>query len=274
MTGASVANTSTRIYKVTDINFFPADTVTYFDSYFVLNRSGTNEFFLSAQNDGTTYPPLSFDNAQVNPDIVVAVTTVHEILLIFGERSIESWYNAGAPGFPFQRYDGATIERGCIAALSIIKEDNTIFFLGDDKIFYRLMGVRPLRISTYALETAWSRYERVDDAFSFSYTTEGHKFIILTFPTGMSSWAYDTSTELWHERDSLAQGTQTQSIHRWRGNCSVIAYGKSLIGDLLLQGIGEVNWLDFLEFDTQIIGQCISPPYRGDRKGYLSADLN
>lgn len=264
--GAPISNTTTRIYKVEDINFYPADTVTYFDNYFVLNRSGTNEFFISAVGDGTTYPPLAFANAQVNPDIVVAVVAVHEVLCIVGERSIERWYNAGAAIFPFQRYDGSVTERGCIAPLSIIKEDNTLFLLGDDKIFYKLEGVRPLRVSTHAIETAWSRYPRVDDAFSFSYTTEGHKFVVLTFPSGMNSWVFDITTNLWHERDSLAQGSQVQSIGRWRGNCSVIAYGLSLIGDLSLQGIAKVDWTNFLEFGTQIIGQCISPPYRGDRK--------
>src|SRR5262249_36304767 len=112
LAGAPISNTTSRIYPVEDINYYESSTVTYFDNYFVLTRKNTNEFFLSQVGDGTTFPGLSFASAQVMPDNIVGAIADHQMLLIFGERSIETWYNAGAQaaaGFPFQRYDGATI---------------------------------------------------------------------------------------------------------------------------------------------------------------------
>ena len=81
-----------------------------------------------------------------------------------------------------------------------IKEDNSVFFLGDDLIFYRLDNGIPRRISTHAIEDAWRGYTLVSDAYTMSYSYEGHKFIVLTFPTANATWVYDISTNLWHER--------------------------------------------------------------------------
>jgi hypothetical protein len=277
LAGAPVSNTTSRIYPVEDINYYEASSVTYFDNYFVLTRKDTNEFFLSAVGDGTTFPGLSFASAQVMPDNIVGAIADHQMLLIFGERSIETWYNAAGTDFPFQRYDGATIERGCAAVGTIMKEDNSVFFLGDDKIFYRLQGVTPIRLSTHALETQWAHYDKIFDAFAFPYSIEGHKFINLTFPSGdtspngSSTFIYDTSTKLWHERDSTVDvpPNVTDGIHllgRWRGNCSVNAYNKTLIGDFLSNNLAIVDINTYAELGKPIYGQIASPPYRDDRK--------
>lgn len=277
LAGAPVSNITSRLYPVEDINYYEASTVTYFDNYFVLTRKDTNEFFLSAVGDGTTFPGLSFATAQVMPDNIVGAIADHQMLLIFGERSIETWYNAAGTQFPFQRYDGATIERGCSAAGTILKEDNSVFFLGDDKIFYRMQGATPVRLSTHALETQWANYEKILDAFAFSYSIEGHKFICLTFPSGeappngSSTFIYDTSTKLWHERDSTVAlppdvTNGVNLLGRWRGNCAVNAYNKTLIGDFLSNNLGIVSIETYAEFGVPIYGQVSSPPYREDRK--------
>ena len=47
-TGGWVWNPSTSTYTaVNSPAFFPANTITFFDEYFVFERAGTNEFFLS-----------------------------------------------------------------------------------------------------------------------------------------------------------------------------------------------------------------------------------
>ncbi|MEK6849120.1 MAG: hypothetical protein AABY01_00970, partial [Nanoarchaeota archaeon] len=53
----------------------------------------------------------------------------------------------GREHFPFERVPGAVIERGLGAKYCIAKEDNTVFFFGDDRVFYRLNGLNPTRIS-------------------------------------------------------------------------------------------------------------------------------
>lgn len=245
-------------------NFFAAKTVTFFDNYFVFDRTGTNRYFISASLDGTTYSALDFASAAVNPDFVMATVNQQENLLIFGEETIETWYDSGDVNFPFNRYDGATIERGCAASLSIIKEDNSVFFLGNDIIFYRLNGVIPVRISTHAIEYAWSKYTSVSDANVYSYTWNGHKFVVVNFPSGPATWVYDIATNLWHER--ISYDANNNSLGRWRGGVQCNAYGKVMIGDSFNGSVGYLSDTTYTEYGNPITATLIGPIIHSDRK--------
>jgi hypothetical protein len=192
--------------QITAPDFLPANTVIYFDNYFITDRNLTNEWAISALGDGTQWSGLDVAQAQANADLVLAVVNYHEQLLIFGQKTVEVWYDSGAANFPFQRYDGAFVQRGLAAPLALVQEDNTVFWLGEDGLFYRLVGYTPQRISTFAMETAWGQYETISNATAFVITIEGHKFIFLTFPDGPATWCYDISSgteePLWHERES------------------------------------------------------------------------
>lgn len=251
--------------QIADGDFNAANTVTFFDGYFVFDWAGTNKFFSSDFGDATSYDPLMFASADVQPDLVLGVINHHETLHIFGEESIELWFNAGAVDFPFQRYDATVIERGCGAASTIVKEDNALFFLGDDHVFYRLSGVTPVRVSTHALEQAWAGYDAVDDAFAFSVRHEGHKFVTITFPTGNATFVYDVATGLWHERATFdASG----GMNRWRVNCTAHAFEKTFVGDGSSGRIGHVHSNVYTEFDDELGIHVVlsSPPIHQDRK--------
>lgn len=249
---------------ISDPNFHPANTVTFFDDYFVFDWAGTNKFFISSPLDGTTYSGLDFASAEVNSDFVIATVNQQENLLIFGERTIETWYDSGAVDFPFLRVNGGTIERGCGAAQTIIKEDNAVFFLGDDLIFYRLGGIQLQRISTHAIEAAWQQYATASDAFAFSYSFDGHKFISVTFPTGNATWHYDIASGLWHERESLDMNLR--NLGRWRGCTHARCYNQDFIGDAFSGKIGTLSSTSFTEFGNQMQMLLVSPPLHNDRK--------
>jgi hypothetical protein len=204
--GAIAIDPNVVLGQITAPAFIAANTVTYFDSYFCFDGAGTNTWFISNLGDGTQYQGLDFASAQADPDFVLALINYHEQLLIFGEKTIEVWYDSGAANFPFQRYDGAFIQRGLASPRAVVKEDNSVFWLGEDGIFYRLNGYQPVRISTFATEHAWAGYGNLANTSAFVITIEGHKFIFLTFPQGPATWCYDISSgveqPLWHERVS------------------------------------------------------------------------
>lgn len=249
---------------ITDPAFNPAKTVIFFDNYFVFDWFGTNQFFISNTLDGTTYDALAFASAEVSPDWVLATVNQQENLLIFGQDTIETWYDSGDVNFPFNRYDGATIERGCAAALCIVKEDNSVFFMGDDLIFYRLNGVVPTRISTHAIEWAWSQYPTVADATIWTHTWQGHKFLVLTFPSGNATWVYDIATNLWHERISFNESNE--SMGRWRVSCGIDCYGMILVGDAYTGNIGFLDSTVYTEYGNLSQAYMISPAIFSDKK--------
>lgn len=201
--GAIIVDPNNKLAAITAPAYQPAATVQYFDGYFVLEAANTRQFFISGLNDGTQYSALDFATASANSDVVKAVVVYHEQLLVFCSFHTEVWWDVGNVNFPFQRYDAALIARGLIAPYAVCSEDNTVFWMGDDGIFYRLEGFLPKRISTFATEHAWANYpNKYLDASCFVLNQEGHKFIFVNFPSAPATWCYDISSGLWHRRVS------------------------------------------------------------------------
>jgi hypothetical protein len=104
----------------------------------------------------------------------------------------------------------------------------------------------------------------VSDAYSFSYTFDGHKFVVVVFPTANATWVHDIATGLWHERDSW--DLNNNNYGRWRGTCALKAFGKVLVGDFYS---GAVSYLDsgtFTELGNTMRALMTSPPLQNDRQ--------
>lgn len=193
--------------------------VVYMDGYMVWTVYNSDQFIISALNDALTYDPLDVATVEGDPDNIVGVVNNHRELQFFGERTIEIWYNAGTADFPFARQGNAFIERGIIDRDSLVKIDNSVHFVGEDRIVYRLNGYDPVRISTHSIE-----YQLRDASWwrAFTHTSAGHKWYVLN--TDVGCYAYDMATGAWAKRKSLDKVN-------YRGGCSVPIYGKTMIGD-------------------------------------------
>lgn len=256
------------VVQITDNNFFPSNTVTFFDTYFVFSRRGTRIFFLSEANAVEPFDGVLFATKEATSDLLLGIANSHEQLYLFGEARTEVWYDAGnaPPAFPFQRSDGSIIQRGTLSYSSIVLEDNTLFFLGDDGIAYRLDGVRPDRISNHAVEAQWATYSTLTDCQALIYTIFGHKMLTMTFPSARATWVCDLATKRWHERESWLGSNADASIGRWRVGSSITAYDRVLVADTLSGAIEQLNLNVFTEFGNPIRGLIIGPPIHNDRK--------
>ncbi len=259
---------ATGVQQIVDPNFYPADVVVYFDGYFVFNRSGTKEFFLSPLFGVVPLDGSMFASKESTPDNLLSIINTHEQLILFGQTRTEIWFDAGntPPTFPFQRYDGAFIQRGIIGPAAVCLEDNTTFFLGEDGVFYRLEFTLPLRISTHATEKAWQSYPTMSDCRCFSYTVEGHKFITLQFPTAAATWVYDVATGRWHERESWYGDNADTSIGRWRVNGAINVFNGWIVSDYLTGQLGRLSFNEYTEWGSTMRGLVTSPPIQADRQ--------
>lgn len=246
---------------IADADFHAAETVAYMDGRFVFDRSETNEFFISDTLDGTAYSDL-FASAEWKSDNVLAVLNHLQTLYVCGAKTIEPWYSSGAANFPFQRIEQAAIDRGISGPHAALSEDQKLFLLGDDRVLHKIAGGQIVPISTDAINEAWQDYARVSDAHLFPYKYDGHRFVAVTFPSIPATWVYDINTGLLHERASW--DINNRSLGRWRGNCAIEAYGKTLIGDAVSGRIGYLDKNTFTEFGNTIQAELISPPIHGD----------
>ena len=209
-----IYTTTGGLVEITDSGYPGADTVTFIDGFFVFNNKNeaqNGQFFVSALNDGTSFNALDFASAERYEDRIVRVFADHSQLLLFGEESIEIWFNSGAADFAFSRAQGSVIEQGLGARWSIEKIDESVMWLDQDGIVRRMNGLTPARISTHAVENAIAKSDW-RNATSFSYVAEGHEFYVLTCPaaelsqTGITA-VYDAASQTWHERKSYGQDT-------------------------------------------------------------------
>lgn len=250
-----VVDTANTLTQITDSDFQISSSVTHIDSYWVYSVADSKTFFLSNLNNALAYSALDTADKEASPDEIRAVFRDHRELWVFGKETTEIWYNAGDLDFPFTRISGAFIERGCLAAKSIASDDNTLFWLGDDKIVYRAAGYSPQRISTHAIEEAIQNETSPEDAFSFVYTVRGHKFYVLRFEN--CCFEYNLATQRWNERQSF-------DLPTWRANAFANAYGKNLVGDSQTGRIYELDPDTFDENGETIQRIAAFPPVGDD----------
>jgi hypothetical protein len=224
-------STTEEFSQISDADFPGAVTVGYLDGYFVFNEPQSQRVWVTSLLDGTAIDPLEFASAEGSPDQLVAAIVDHREAWLFGTNSIEVWYDAGGADFPLQRIQGAFNEIGLAAAYSVAKLDNGLFWLGSDSrgqgIVYRSNGYTGKRISTHAVEWQIQQYGDISDAIGYTYQQDGHAFYVLVFPSEDTTWVYDVSTELWHERAGFYEG----QFVRHRGNCQMAYNGEVVIGD-------------------------------------------
>jgi hypothetical protein len=217
--------------QITDPDFPGAVTVGYLDGYFVFNEPDSQRMWVTALLNGLDVSPLDFASAEGSPDGIVALCVDHREVWVFGTDSVEVWYDAGLQDFPLQRIQGAFNEIGCVAAFSVAKLDNGLFWLGTDArgqgIVYRANGYTGTRVSTHAIEYAIQSYGNISDAIAYTYQQDGHAFYVLTFPSANTTWVYDVATQAWHERAGWSNGSFT----RHRSNCQCNFQGNTVVGD-------------------------------------------
>lgn len=218
--------------QIRDPAFYGADRVAYLDGYFIFNKPGTQEFYIS-ELLGINFDALDFASAEGAPDLLVSLIADHRELWLFGEASTEVFTNTGNVDFPFERSGNAFLQQGCAAKHSPVRMDNSVFWLGQDEngaaIVWRADGYRPARVSDHNIERAIQGYATISDAIGYSYQQEGHTFYVLTFPSANATWCLDVATGEWHERAYL--DPDTGELGRHRSNCMMYFGGEHVVGD-------------------------------------------
>ena len=238
----TVAKTFTRI---TDAGYPGGKSAIFIDSYIVQIEPAGRYAFNSGVADATSYNTLDRFTSEVSPDLLVGLAVVNNELVMFSQTTTEFFEDTGATEQPF-RTKNITMTRGCASGFSIVNVDNTLYWLGNDGIFYALNGYQPMRVSTFPIEQEilgndWSQ------CFGFVYESRGHKICYWTFPDG-KTWGYDVASRVWHRRASYGSD-------RWRLNSLTYWNNQWIAGDAYSGVLWTLDWDFMLEGDTPYICQ-------------------
>ena len=208
---------TTILYNGISFYCAPSQQATYMDGYFLRMETSYLGRFAWAGPYSTTWDALDFATAEGAPDGLVGILAAHRELWLFGAKTTEIWYNSGNRDLTFERMPNAFVERGALGGIALV--GSAPYWLGDDGLVYRANGYLPERISTASIEQRIA--DQSDAPRGFSITINGHQIYVLRF--GGLCLCYDTTTGLWHERNTWQTST-------WDATCSEFFDGVNYIG--------------------------------------------
>ena len=244
--GVTMYGINFSVLPSTDGAFSGANTVDIIDNYFVYNNPTTQQFGASDLLSPIS-PQTSYSLKDGAPDDLVALIVDHREVYLMGEISSEVWTDVGTVPFPFQRIPGTSTQHGIAAPFSLARLGNSFAYVsrnsrGQAQIM-QMQGYLPQRISTHAVENTLAN-QYINDAISWTYQLEGHEVFVVSFPTLNLTWAYDSTTQMWHK---WLYTTDDNQYQRHRGNCCAVFQGLVIVGDYAngkLYQLDKMNYTD------------------------------
>ena len=117
--------------QVTDPDLGVVLDVVWVDGYF-MTTDGTS-LVVTELTDPTQVNPLKYGSSEVDPDPVVALLKLRNEIYALNRNTIEVFDNVGGDFFPFQRIDGAQIQKGVIGTFGCCVYLETVAFLGSGR---------------------------------------------------------------------------------------------------------------------------------------------
>ena len=171
---------------------FPDDSnvtkVIYTAGYFIAVEAGTGYLFFSAVNDGRTWDALDFFEVESEPDAVYDIVTLDGVLVAGGPNSVEFFAPTGNADLPFSPIQQRVFEQGIYAAGCMVQDDNTFFFVGYDRIFYRNGNVPEAIGGDWLTE----RISLSSTVRLYLLKDQRHKWVCIRLDS--ETWAYDLTT--------------------------------------------------------------------------------
>ena len=254
----------TTVDQVTDPDLGPVLDVVWVDGYFMTTDG---EFLVVTELlDPFAVNPLKYGSSEIDPDPVVALVKLRNEIYALNRHTIEIFDNVGGNLFPFQRVEGAQIQKGVIGTHACCVFVETIAFLGSGRnespgIF---MGVNAQanKISTKEIDEVLTDYTEAQLATVKleARNDRNHQHLDVHLPD--QTIVFDlTATQATNIPVWFVLSSSTVGLARYKARDIVWCYNKWLIGDPTSSTIGyfennigshydeKVSW----EFSTNIV---------------------
>lgn len=208
--------------QITDVDFQNGNSVTYLNQQMIFDGDG-GKFQVSDVGDPDSFQADNFATAESAPDDTIRVYSWREKLYLFGERTIETWYNSGTGSPPFARVQNATMQVGLAAVHSVQSTDDYVYFLGDDRKIHRFSASQATNITTIAISHQLDKLGDLSGAVADIIRIEGQSFYKLNVQG--ETFVYNEDSGAWFNLSTKAEEAQ------YRFDSFVEVYGKRLCAD-------------------------------------------
>lgn len=150
--------------QVTDPDLGTVVDFCWVDGYFFTTDG---EFLIVTElNDPFAVDPLKYGSSEIDPDPVKAIIKLRNEVYVLNRNTIEVFDNVGGEFFPFQRIDGAQIQKGVLGTHACCQFVDNIAFLGSGRgespAIYVGANANAVRISTREIDTLLQTYTEAE----------------------------------------------------------------------------------------------------------------
>lgn len=129
--GALFYLVGTTLTQMTDPDLGTVLDVLWVDGYF-MTTDGTN-LVVTELNDPNAVNPLKYGSSEADPDPIMGLVKVQNEVYAMNRHTIEVFDNIGGDLFPFQRIEGAQIQKGVLGTYCGCVFADTVAFLGSGR---------------------------------------------------------------------------------------------------------------------------------------------
>ena len=250
--------------QVTDPDIGVVLDVVWVDGYF-MTTDGTS-LIVTELADPLAVNPLKYGSSEVDPDPVVALLKLRNEIYALNRNTIEVFDNIGGTLFPFNRIDGAQIQKGVVGTFACCVYMEQIAFLGSGRneapSIYMGAAATAQKISTQEIDELLLNYTEAQLATvkMEARNDKAHQHLYVHLPD--RTLVYDgAASQVLGEAVWFTLTTTVVGFSQYRARNLVWAYDKWLVGDPQSSNIGylvdtigthwgqKVRW----EFGTLIV---------------------
>lgn len=225
---------STGLQQVTDPDLGTVVDVVWVDGYFMTTDG---EFLIVTElNNPFAVNPLKYGSAEADPDPIVALLKVRNEVYALNRHTIEVFDNVGGSLFPFQRVEGAQVQRGAIGTHACCLFMESIAFIGGGRneapAVWLISGSNAQKISTREIDLILEEFTetQLSNVLVESRVDKGYRHLYIHLPTRTLVFDAEATTKagmpVWFTLTSSLVGN---SLYRARN--LVWVYNKWVVGD-------------------------------------------
>lgn len=123
--------TETSVQQVTDPDLGTVLDVIWIDGFYMTTDGAY--LVVTDLNDPFAVNPLKYGSSEADPDPIVALLKLRNEAVAVNRHTIEFFDNIGGSLFPFQRIEGAQIQKGAVGTNACCVYEEAVAFLGSGK---------------------------------------------------------------------------------------------------------------------------------------------
>jgi hypothetical protein len=177
---------STGLQQVTDPDLGTVVDVVWVDGYFMTTDG---EFLIVTElNDPFSVNPLKYGSAEADPDPIVALQKVRNEVYALNRHTIEVFDNVGGSLFPFQRVEGAQVQRGTVGTHACCVFMESIAFIGGGRneapSVWLISGSNAERIATREIDQLLTEFteEELSNVLVEARVDKGYRHLFIHLP--------------------------------------------------------------------------------------------